>query len=152
MKVDPSSSVSVGFAIAEIVKAEGQAAFTRFERTADTIARNTIKMLVDSKVLARIANVEPRPIIPTATQRSPRIQGWLEELTRVGVYGQTPEEVAESFVLEGIRRELRGDGFIRVPPPTSTEEACRKILEAEGRKVAKMVQKPPISPRDSGPR
>lgn len=62
--MDPSSSVSVGLAIAEIVKAEGQAAFTRYERAADTIARNTIKMLVDSKVLARIANVEPRSIIP----------------------------------------------------------------------------------------
>ena len=41
---------------------------------------------------------------------------WLEELAKHEVYGKTATAVAERFVLDGVRRELKAGGFLRDPP------------------------------------
>jgi len=46
----------------------------------------------------------------------PRIRGWLEELANYGIYGKTATAVAERFILDGVNRELRGEGLIKNPP------------------------------------
>ncbi|MBI1960767.1 MAG: hypothetical protein HYS43_00610 [Candidatus Liptonbacteria bacterium] len=46
-----------------------------------------------------------------------RVIAWLQDLADIGLWGQTPEEVAAALVQAGVVRELRGDGFLRTPPP-----------------------------------
>lgn len=64
----------------------------------------------------------PRPKNPEGTATLtitvvPQVRRWLEQLAQEAVYGKTATAVAEHFVLEGVRRELRGEGFLKSPPP-----------------------------------
>lgn len=47
----------------------------------------------------------------------PRMRAWLEELAGYAVYGKTATAVAEHFIQEGVRRELKEDGLLKSPPP-----------------------------------
>lgn len=58
----------------------------------------------DGSVLIRIS------VLPT-------IAAWLDELSAFGLYGNNRSEVARHFVLEGVRDELRGEGFLKTRPP-----------------------------------
>jgi hypothetical protein len=46
----------------------------------------------------------------------PRMWAWLEQLSAYEVYGKTPTTVAEHFVLDGVRRELKLEGLLKSPP------------------------------------
>jgi hypothetical protein len=46
----------------------------------------------------------------------PRMWAWLEQLSTYEVYGKTPTTVAENFVLNGVRGELKQEGLLRSPP------------------------------------
>jgi hypothetical protein len=59
----------------------------------------------------------PRGSGPLTITVVPRLRAWLDELATYAVYGKTGTAVAEHFILEGVNRELRGEGLLKNPPP-----------------------------------
>jgi hypothetical protein len=63
-------------------------------------------------------------------KRSLFVQNWLEQVAQVGLYGPTADEVAEHFVLEGLRRELKPGSAMRTVQDASDSAAfgllCQK--------------------------
>jgi hypothetical protein len=51
-------------------------------------------------------------VSPTLTI-PPELAPYLERLTRIGVYGDTPGAVAEHLLRNAVARELRRDGLLR---------------------------------------
>lgn len=64
-----------------------------------------------------------------STSRHVLVQKYLEQIASTGLYGRTVGEVAEHFVLEGVRREMRKNS------PT------RAIMDANEAAFALLCQK-----------
>lgn len=58
----------------------------------------------------------PTGMEPISFKVVPRMWGWLEELADYAVYGTTATAVAQRFVQDGVRRELREGGLLHTPP------------------------------------
>ena len=55
----------------------------------------------------------------------PVVRDWLDKLAALGLYGKNRTAVAERFVLDGVNRELRGEGLLRSPPPQASQSRKR---------------------------
>ena len=49
------------------------------------------------------------------------VLGWLQQLADYGLHGSTVEQVVETLVLKGLRREVRTGGLVQNPPPVARE-------------------------------